>query len=229
MYSALLGLGAHISHLLEFVGDHGKSLEDGIGGAGDGHNSLRAVSFRDVDSCPALQKRRAALEQPQPGKLGGMCWRHSSFFGLYPACLGKAEHTTVGTQRAGQKSSGGSQLGCPCRKAECGVTATHLSQGNEPLGQLWPWFCMLLALPTPHPSVTNYFMDPCCSPPHASSSRSLLSETRSRDTGHHGNSRLSPSKQPFQTCISQIHSSTNIWAALWCWALHPHVVGGLKS
>lgn len=158
MYSALPAQGAHISHLLEFVGDHGKSLEDGIGGAGDGHNSLRAVSLRDVDSCPALQKRRAALEQPQPGKLGGMCWRHSSFFGLYPACPGKAQHTTVGTQRAGQKSSGGSQLGCPCRKAEYGVTATRLSQGNEPSGQLWPWFCMLLALPTPHPSITNYFM-----------------------------------------------------------------------
>lgn len=30
----------------------------------------------------------------------GMCWRHSSFFGLYPACLGKAQHATVETQRA---------------------------------------------------------------------------------------------------------------------------------
>lgn len=56
MYSALLGQRAHISHLLKFVGDHGESLEDGVGGASDGHNSLRAVSLRDVDSCPALEK-----------------------------------------------------------------------------------------------------------------------------------------------------------------------------
>lgn len=40
-----LGERAHIAHLFKFVGYHGKSLEDGIGGAGDGHNSLGAVSL----------------------------------------------------------------------------------------------------------------------------------------------------------------------------------------
>lgn len=44
---------------------------------------------------------------------------------------------------------------------------------------------VLHAAGPPHSSSLHYklFYGPCCSPPHASSSRSLLSETRSRDTG----------------------------------------------
>lgn len=60
-YSALLGQMAGVSHLLKFVGNHGKSLEDGIGGPSDGHNSLRAIPLRDVDPCPALEREEKPL------------------------------------------------------------------------------------------------------------------------------------------------------------------------
>jgi len=59
-YSTLLGERAHVAHLLKFVGYHGESLEDGISGASDGHNSLRAVSLRDVDPCTALEREGQA-------------------------------------------------------------------------------------------------------------------------------------------------------------------------
>lgn len=55
------GVSGGPSHLLKLVGDHGKGLEDGVGGACDGHDSFWAVSLRDVDP-------RAALEGGHSGR-----------------------------------------------------------------------------------------------------------------------------------------------------------------
>lgn len=43
-------------YLLKFVSNHGKSLEDGISRACDGHNSLWTISLWDIDSCSTLQR-----------------------------------------------------------------------------------------------------------------------------------------------------------------------------
>lgn len=58
-------------YLLKLVGNHGKSLEDGIRRARDGHDSFWAVAFRDVDPCPALEGGEQTPEMRTLGRRGG--------------------------------------------------------------------------------------------------------------------------------------------------------------
>lgn len=53
----VLGLGLTLQaegYLLEFVGDHGKSLEDGVCGSSDGDDPLWTISLRNIDPGCAL-------------------------------------------------------------------------------------------------------------------------------------------------------------------------------
>lgn len=54
-----------VPYLLKLVCYHSKGLEDGIGRACDGDNSLRAVSLRDVDPGTTLQweKRKRSWQE----------------------------------------------------------------------------------------------------------------------------------------------------------------------
>lgn len=45
------------SYLLKFVGNHSKSLEDGVCRSSDGDDPLWTVAFRNIDSCSALEKQ----------------------------------------------------------------------------------------------------------------------------------------------------------------------------
>lgn len=45
----------HVEYLFKLVCDHSEGFEDGIRGPSDGDDSLRTVSFWDVDASAALQ------------------------------------------------------------------------------------------------------------------------------------------------------------------------------
>lgn len=50
-----------LSYLLKFVGNHSKSLEDGVCWSSDGDNPLWTVALRDIDPCSALEKQHKRI------------------------------------------------------------------------------------------------------------------------------------------------------------------------
>lgn len=66
------------THLFQFVNDHRKSFEDGVGGSREGDDPLGAVPFRDVDASSALQGGKRHLSAPAA--------RSSSGFLRIPRC-----------------------------------------------------------------------------------------------------------------------------------------------
>lgn len=55
---SMFWLCADWSYLLKFVGDHSKSLEDGVRWSGDGNNPLWTVALRNIDSRSTLEDQQ---------------------------------------------------------------------------------------------------------------------------------------------------------------------------
>lgn len=55
------------THLFQFVNDHGKSFEDGIGGASEGDDPLGTIPFGDVDAGAALREEEPSAPRHPSG------------------------------------------------------------------------------------------------------------------------------------------------------------------
>ena len=139
-------------YLLKLVGNHGKSLEDGIRRARDGHDSFWAVAFRDVDPCPALEGGEQTPEMRTLGRRGGLPttpdttrWRLGTSF--LPAREGPLNRVCTSGLRVGP-------------------------------GRAGPRAALLKGPGLHPPAAQDQDAARPRSPPHASSSRSLLSGTK---------------------------------------------------